>query len=54
MTQGKRVKLSAAQRVELWRRWKSGQSLHEIGRALGKSHVVIHFILSQHGGITLI
>jgi IS30 family transposase len=35
----------------MWRRWKAGQSLHEIGRALGKDHVVIHFLLARHGGI---
>ena len=39
------------QRTELWRRWKAGQSLHEIGRAFGKSHVVIQFLLARHGGI---
>src|ERR1700676_732431 len=51
MTQGRRVKLSAAQRADLWSRWKAGESLHEIGRALGKDHVVIHFLLARHGGI---
>jgi len=51
MTQARRVRLSWAQRTDLWRRWKAGQSLHEIGRAFGKSHVSIQFILSQHGGI---
>ena len=35
----------------MWSRWKAGQSLHEIGRAFGKSHVVIHFLLARHGGI---
>jgi IS30 family transposase len=45
------VRLSAIQRIDLWRRWKAGQSLHEIGRAFGKSHVSIQFVLSQHGGI---
>jgi len=25
--------------------------LHEIGWALGKDHVVIHFLLARHGGI---
>ena len=39
------------QKADLWIRWKAGQSLHEIGRALGKSHVVIHFLLARHGGI---
>jgi IS30 family transposase len=52
MTESKRVRLSAAQRADLWRRWKAGQSLHEIGRALGKEHAVIHFLLARHGGIT--
>src|ERR1700682_2020259 len=51
MTQGKRVKLSAMQRTDLWGRWKAGQSLHETGRAIGKDHVSIQFMLAQHGGI---
>src|ERR1022692_4660314 len=51
MTQARRGKLSAMQRTELWSRWKAGQSLHEIGRALGKSHVVIQFLLARRGGI---
>ena len=51
MTLGRRVKLSANQRIDMWGRWKAGQSLHEIGRAFGKDHVSIQFMLSQHGGI---
>jgi len=51
MTQGKRVALSAAQKSDMWRRWKAGQSLHEIGRAFGQPHVSIHLLLSYHGGI---
>ncbi len=51
MTQARRVRLSAMQRTDLWSRWKAGQSLHQIGRVFGKSHVSIHFMLSQHGGI---
>ena len=35
----------------MWSRWKAGQSLHEIGRAFGKEHAVIHFLLARHGGI---
>jgi IS30 family transposase len=45
------VKLSANQRIDMWGRWKTGQSLHEIGRAFGKDHVSIQFMLSQCGGI---
>ena len=51
MTRARRGKLSAMQKTELWSRWKAGQSLHEIGRALGKDHVVIHFLLARRGGI---
>jgi len=51
MIERKRRGLSAEQKAELWKRWKAGQSLHEIGRALGKDHVVIHFVLARYGGI---
>src|SRR5580658_204511 len=51
MAQGKRVEVSAAQRTELWRRWKAGESLHEIGREFGRKQTSIHLLLSHHGGI---
>ena len=51
MTQGKRDRLSAEQRTDMWRRWKAGESLHEIGLAVGKDHGSIQFLLSQRGGI---
>src|SRR5258706_12714896 len=51
MIERKRRGLSAGQKAELWKRWKAGQSLNEIGRALGKDHVVVHFVLARHGGI---
>jgi IS30 family transposase len=47
----KRMPLSATQRAEVWRRWKAGESLHAIGRAVGKDHVVVHLLLKRHGGI---
>src|ERR1022692_2748562 len=47
----RRVKLSEQQRNDMWRRWKAGESLHEIGRVFGKDHVSIQFMLAQHGGI---
>ena len=47
----KRTALSAMQRAEVWRRWKAGDSLHAIGRAVGKDHVVVHLLLQRHGGI---
>jgi IS30 family transposase len=51
MISGKRFRLSATQRAEIWRRWKAGQSLHAIGRALSRAHPVVHRLLKQHGGI---
>ena len=50
MTQ-RRWKLSSVQRADMWSRWKAGQSLNAIGRALGKDKQVIHFLLARHGGI---
>jgi hypothetical protein len=38
MRQGRRFGLSAEQKLDVWRRWKAGQTLHEIGRAFGKEH----------------
>jgi len=43
--------LSSAQKAELWQRWKSGQSLSDIGRALGKHAGSVHGVLSANGGI---
>jgi IS30 family transposase len=43
--------LSPQQKKELWNRWKDGQSLSEIGRALGKHAGSIHGVLSANGGI---
>ena len=47
----RRWKLSSAQRADMWSRWKVGQSLNAIGRALGKDKQVIYFLLARHGGI---
>jgi IS30 family transposase len=51
MSQGKRSRLSLTQRTDIWGRWKSGQSLHEIGRAFGKPHSSIRCLLLPRGGI---
>jgi IS30 family transposase len=50
MRLGQRFGLSAVEKSELWRRWKAGQSLHEIGRAFGKSHASIRCVVALHGG----
>jgi IS30 family transposase len=51
MSEGKRSRLSLTERSEIWSRWKSGQSLHEIGRAFGKPHSCIRCLLLPRGGI---
>src|SRR5690606_41606685 len=43
---------SASQKRELWLRWRKGQSLSEIGRALGKHAGSISGVLAIHGGIS--
>lgn len=43
--------LNKAERRELWRRWKSGQGLSEIGRALNRHAGSVHGFLSTSGGI---
>lgn len=50
MAQMGRPGLSAAQKAELWQRWKQGQSLSEIGRALGKHAGSIHGVVASNGG----
>jgi hypothetical protein len=47
MKQGKRFGLSAEQKSDVWRRWKAGQSLHEIGRAFGKEHSFVRCLVTQ-------
>ena len=51
MRPGKRFGLSADEKIDVWRRWKAGQTLHEIGRAFGKEHSSICCLVSRHGGI---
>ena len=51
MSKWKQARLSPTQRDEIWRRWKVGQSLHEIGRAFGKPHSCIRCLLLPRGGI---
>lgn len=43
--------LSSEQKRELWRRWKEGQSLAEIGRALGKWPDSVRWVVAAHGGM---
>jgi IS30 family transposase len=51
MSEGKRARLSLAQKSEIWSRWKAGQSWHEIGRAFDKPRSCIRCLLWPGGGI---
>jgi IS30 family transposase len=42
---------SAGERRELWERWKRGESVSEIGRALERAPSSVHFALRLSGGI---
>ena len=43
--------LSAEHKLELWTRWKNGESLSDIGRALGKHAASVFTIVVAKGGI---
>ncbi len=51
MRPGKRFGLSVIEKSDIWRRWKAGHSLHEIGRAFDKPHSSIRCLLLPRGGI---
>jgi hypothetical protein len=50
MAQMGRPGLTAEQKRELWSRWQAGESLSEIGRALGKQPGSIHGVAASNGG----
>jgi len=51
MVQVGRPGLSYTQKNELWRRWKEGQSLTEIGRALKRHCSTIYDVVKAYGGV---
>ena len=51
MVQSLRPRLTAAQKTELWRRWRRGESLNAIGRALGRIAHVVRYEVGRTGGI---
>ncbi|WP_332745181.1 IS30 family transposase [Hydrogenophaga sp.] len=51
MEKAKSRGLTRWQQAELWSRWKAGQSLNEIGAALGRASGTVHWIIKQEGGI---
>jgi IS30 family transposase len=51
MVQSLRPRLTATQKTELWRRWRRGESLNAIGRALGRIAKVVRYEVARTGGI---
>ena len=52
MAQMGRPGLSADQKLEVWQRWRAGESLSDIGRAVDKHPASVFGVLKLHGGIT--
>jgi len=50
MTQRSRPRLTAEEKRELWSRWRAGESLSKIGRALGRRPGAIHRQVAANGG----
>ena len=44
-------RLTLAEKAELWRRWRQGESLNAIGRALGRIAHVVRYEVARTGGI---
>lgn len=42
---------SASERAELWERWKRGETVSEISRALDRAPGTIHCTLRERGGV---
>lgn len=47
-----RVNFTAQERLQLWARWRKGESLSEIGRALERHAATVYSVLLPHGGYT--
>src|SRR5258708_31094198 len=45
------IGFTAAEKTELWDRWRRGESLNAIGRPCGKQSSSIYFLVAPHGGI---
>ena len=46
----RRREYSAQERRELWERWKRGESISEIGRALDRAPRTHQWTIREHGG----
>ena len=44
-------RLNGAEKAEVWRRWRRGESLQTIGRALGWVTKCMHYVVAGAGGV---
>jgi IS30 family transposase len=51
MRRGRRRIFACSEGVELWRRYKAGESVQSIGRAIGRGGSAVHGVLRSAGGI---
>ena len=51
MERVRRPYMSAAEKAEVWRRWKRGESVSDIGRALERIRKSVHRVVAVHGGV---
>ena len=51
MVRVRRPRMSASEKAELWKRWKRGESLSDIGRALGRIPGAVHHVVSARVGV---
>jgi hypothetical protein len=44
-------RLNGAEKAEIWRRWRQGESLQTIGHALGWVTKCMHYVVAGAGGV---
>ncbi len=51
MVRVRRLRMSGTDKAEVWKRWKRGESLSDIGRALDRIPGAVFHVLAAQGGI---
>ena len=46
-----RIVYTDAEKADMWNRWKSGESMHDIARSFDRYHGSVRGILTANGGI---
>jgi hypothetical protein len=51
MQRVRRSRMAASEKVEIWDRWKQGQSLSDIGRAVDRIPAAVFHVVAARGGV---